>query len=58
MNNMKQYRATMTINVFIDADSEEDAQQKFEDMDIYFGNENRNGYDSDIIDWEINEVGD
>jgi hypothetical protein len=53
---MKEYRATMTINVFIDADSEEDAQAKFEDMDFLFQNEHRNAYDTDLIDWEIEEV--
>ena len=54
---MKQYRATMTINVFIDADSEEDAQSKFEDMDWNFQDSTSNSsYDTDLIDWEIVEV--
>lgn len=53
---MKQYRVTMTIDVFIDAESEEDFQSKFEDMDYLFQNENRNAYDTDLIDCEIEEV--
>jgi hypothetical protein len=53
---MREYRATMTINVFIKAESEEDAQNKFEELDIRFQTDNGVLCDNDLIDWEIVEV--
>ncbi len=53
---MKEYRATITINVFVNADTQEEADQKFEDMEMIFKDEDGNHYDSDIIDWDIEEV--
>lgn len=54
----KEFRATMTVNVFITADSQEEADSKFEDMEIDF----RDPYtdeilQSDLIDWDVTEVG-
>ena len=37
----KEYRITLTINVFIPAESEEEAQQIFEDMDYQFKDDQR-----------------
>lgn len=53
---MREYRATMTINVFIQAESEEDAQSKFEDVTMTFKDEDGNRLDNDLIDWDIEEV--
>jgi hypothetical protein len=56
---MKEYRATLTINVFIFADNEDDANAKFEDMDISFIDPDSNDeLQSDLIDWELSEVDD
>jgi hypothetical protein len=52
---MKQYRATMTIDVFIDADSEDEADEKFQDMEMIFKVDDVE-YGSDLIDWEIEDV--
>lgn len=47
---MKQYRVTMTINVFIDAESEEDAQSKFDEMSYDFYDDDWKHYESMLID--------
>ena len=52
---MKEYRLTLTTNVFIKANSEEEANDMFVNMEIIY----KNGgvfHDSDIIDSEITEV--
>jgi hypothetical protein len=53
---MKEYKATMTINVFIEADSEEEAQGKFEELDMSFRDTDGNYLEDQLIDWEISEV--
>ena len=56
---MKEYRATLTINVFIFAENDEDAQRQFEDLDISFNDpDNGDELQSDLIDWEITDVTD
>lgn len=52
---MKEYRITLTENIFIKANSEEEAQEIFEDMTIIFENDGV-VHDSDTIDVEITEV--
>jgi hypothetical protein len=37
----KEYRITLTINIFIPAESEEEAQKIFEDMDYQFKDDER-----------------
>lgn len=53
----KEFRCTMTINVFANAKNKEKAERFFQDMGITFthpvtGNEIEN----DLIDWEIEEI--
>jgi len=56
---MKEYRATLTINVFITAENEEEAADKFHDMDISFVDPDTDeSLQSDLIDMEVIEVGD
>jgi hypothetical protein len=47
---MKHYKVTMTIDVFIDANSADEAQQKFEDMSYDFYNDDSQVYESMLID--------
>jgi len=54
---MKEYRATLTINVFINAESEEDANDIFQDMNMDFSLDDKE-FSSDLVDWEIVELGD
>jgi hypothetical protein len=53
---MKEYRNTMTINVFVKAESEEEANFLFQDMEIIFRNGDGSINDSDIIDEDVEEV--
>jgi hypothetical protein len=54
---MKEYRVTLTINVFINAEDEEDAQRKFEDMEIRFHDPDTcDELQSDLIDSEIFDI--
>ena len=56
---MKEYCATLTVNVFFRADDEEHAQSKFEDMPYSFVDPDDNDeLQSEIIDWQITEFGD
>jgi hypothetical protein len=56
---MKQYRATITVNVFINAENEEEANDTFQDMEMRFTDGNSDGeFESDLIDLEIAEIGD
>jgi hypothetical protein len=56
---MKEYRATLTVNVFITADNEEEAIDKFHDMDISFTDPDTDeSLQSDLIDIDVTEVGD
>lgn len=53
----KQYRATVTINVFAEAENEKEATQIFLDMGITFSHpETGNEMEQNLIDWEIKEV--
>lgn len=55
----KEFRCTMKVNVFIVADSQEEADSKFEDMDIEFHDPDSGDLlQSELIDWKINDVGD
>ena len=55
---MKEYRATLTVNVFIFAEDDDEAQLKLEDMDISFNDpDNGDELQSDLIDWDITEMG-
>ena len=52
---MKEYRITTTINVFINAESEEAAELIAQEMDISFTHDDKALYD-ELIDWEVSEV--
>lgn len=55
---MKEYRATLTVNVFIFAEDDDEAQLKLEDMDISFSDpDNGDELQSDLIDWELTDMG-
>lgn len=55
---MKEYRATLTVNVFIFAEDDDEAQLKLEDMDISFNDpDNGDELQSDLIDWDITFMG-
>jgi hypothetical protein len=54
---MKEYKCTMTVNVFCQAENEEQAHEFFQDMEITFRNPNTSELmDSDLIDWEVSET--
>ena len=56
---MKEYRATLTVNVFIFAEDDDEAQLKLGDMDISFNDpDNGDELQSDLIDWDITDMGD
>jgi hypothetical protein len=53
-----EYRATITVNVFIIAENQEEAELKFQDMDISFHDpDDESELQSDLIDWEIEYSG-
>lgn len=51
----KEYRITLTINVFIPAESEEEAQKIWEDMDYEF-KDDKGQFETFLIDSEISQV--
>lgn len=54
----KEYRATITVNVFIIAENQEEAEQKFQDMDInFYDPDDESELQSDLIDWDIEYSG-
>jgi hypothetical protein len=54
---MKEYICTLVINVRTQQESEELAQQFFQDMEITFRNpDTLQLMDSDLIDWEVKEA--
>ena len=55
---MKTFRNTMTINAFIKANSQEEADEIFQNMHINFSDDGGQEIESDLIDWEINEIDD
>ena len=56
---MREYRATLTINVFITAESEEEANDKLQDMEISFTDpDSHDELQNELIDWEVNDLGD
>lgn len=53
---MKTYRATITINVFCRAESEDVAKEIFQEMDYSFIDLEEGLLDTDIIDLEVSET--
>lgn len=51
-----EYRVTVTINVYIKADSEEEAEGKFDDCDISFKGDDGTIFETMLIDSEISQV--
>ena len=55
---MKEYRATITVNVFLTAENQEEADEKFGAMELEFKDPDKDeSLMSDLIDMEVTEVG-
>lgn len=52
---LKHFRITMTINVFVDAENEDAAQEIAQDMEISF-KDGEKELEQNLIDWEVSEV--
>ena len=52
-----EYRATLTVNVYLVAENEDEAHAMLEDMEYTFINPNdHDELPSEIIEWELTEV--